>query len=451
MDSAGILESERDKFHFAARKNTGILWSQRGGRGPLPNVQVFDRVVLAVDVQGFSKQVGRMRDLIAGALDQMLTEAASAVGLDREQWDERPEGDGMVAVLPADVDLLRVVRKFVTELDLVLADHNESHAPAARIRLRVAMHAGSVTFGGKLGWGGDALIDLARLLDSQPLRRALDEAAGANLAQIISESLFGRVVVLELGGLRRSQFSKATVDIPAKGFRQDGYLYVPVGRAQPPPAEPPPAPPPRPVPPEPPWLLDLIQHVEPLAEDTLVVQVRPQPPQEAERPASPPPAEYGTSVKALLADLRAAMRAGDHVRADGLTTEVLLAAAGRGKEGWLRTRDAAAPLLPDVLLTDLDDIWASASQEAWGFAEQRKRLAGADRVKFSALLEELGWEAPGDVLPPRYAVFVARASRERPFFPTLRSPGREGDRDDSWREEWQMTAVAVHTRLQTWA
>jgi hypothetical protein len=91
------------------------------------------------------------------------------------------------------------------------------------------MNIDSVVPGGPLGHGGTALIDLNRLLDSQQVRMALHEAAGANLAQIISESLFQRAVVPEVGGMRQDQFRKVAVDIPAKGFRQDAYIYLPCG------------------------------------------------------------------------------------------------------------------------------------------------------------------------------------------------------------------------------
>jgi hypothetical protein len=141
------------------------------------------------------------------------------LGISRKHWERRAEGDGEFAVLPSDVDLLAVVRRFVNELHIRLADHNEDHTPEMQIRLRVAMHIDVMT-PGRLGWAGPAPIDLARLLDSVPVRAALTEAPQAHLAQIISESLYKKVVVSGLGGLRPRQFHQIQVDLPAKDFHQ---------------------------------------------------------------------------------------------------------------------------------------------------------------------------------------------------------------------------------------
>lgn len=160
----------------------------------------------------------------------MLDAAAARAGLDRGGWWRREDGDGEVAALPPGVDLLAAVRGFVTELDLQLTDHNEDHSADTRIRLRVAMHIDSLTEGA-LGFAGPALIVLSRLLDSAPVRTALDQHPEANLAQIISASLYERAVVPELGGLRPSQFNEVLVDLPAKNFRERAYVYVPQSAA----------------------------------------------------------------------------------------------------------------------------------------------------------------------------------------------------------------------------
>lgn len=219
----------------------------------MPNAQLFDRLVVGCDVQGFSARNVRQQRLIQAELDRMLTDAASAAGLDRGTWDHRGDGDGEVAVLPADVNLLAVVRRFVTELDRLLTDHNEDHAQEARIRLRIAMASGSVVPGGPMGHGGQALIDLARLLNAPPLRQALTDVPKANLAQVLSESLFQRAVPPELDGIRPDQFRHVIVNIPEKGFYQDAYIYVPGGWPEP-------APDPDPPVPDPPARASVVDH-----------------------------------------------------------------------------------------------------------------------------------------------------------------------------------------------
>lgn len=410
----------------------------------MPNFQLFDRVVVAVDVQGFSLRNVRRQLHIQDELDRMLTQAACLANLDRAGWDRRAEGDGEMAVLPGGVDLLMIVRRFVTELDQLLTDYNEDHGPETRIRLRIAMSVGSVIPGGTLGHGGTALIELARLLDSREVRKALEAVTEANLAQIISESLFESAVVPEIGGIRPGQFRKVTVDAPAKGFRQTAYIYLPGGWPQRRPARPPAVEPILPLPaPLPAWP----------APGTSTARQEPPPRAAENHEAEPAAATFGKGIEDLLADLRYALDDHEVARADRLTTRILLEAAQRGWEGSLRTSDAER--LPDSLFTELDAAWAAASKGAWGFAAQRRRLAGptgtgSGRVSFHPISLALGWRQSDDTPPPPYAAFFANGVSELPFFPTLRSPDREDGREAAWREEWRATVLAVHHRLQHW-
>ncbi|TDB87614.1 hypothetical protein E1264_14110 [Actinomadura sp. KC216] len=191
---------------------------------PFPSLT--DRFTIGVDVKSFSSRHVRHRLVIQEAVDEMLSSAAEAAGLDRDLWERQPGGDGEVAVLPVGIDLLAVVLTFVRTLDQLLTDHNGDHSEELQVRLRVAMHIGTIT-AGALGSGGDALVDLSRLLDSEPVRAALVAHREANLALIVSDEVYRKVVVTELGGLRPRQFTEVRVDIPAKGFSRTAYVHVP--------------------------------------------------------------------------------------------------------------------------------------------------------------------------------------------------------------------------------
>jgi hypothetical protein len=110
--------------------------------------------------------------------------------------------------------------------DTLLTDHNEDCGADMRIRLRLAMHIGTVT-SGSMGAGGEGLITVSRLLDSAPVREALVRVRDANLALILSESVFRKAVTAELGGLRPRNFQRVEVKIPAKKFEETAYLYLP--------------------------------------------------------------------------------------------------------------------------------------------------------------------------------------------------------------------------------
>lgn len=198
-----------------------------------------DRFVFGVDVQKYSARSTRLQLGLQSDLRNLLDEAADNVGLNRELWDRQPGGDGEVAVLPHRTDLVTMVRRFVLELDALLTDHNEDHGPEARMRLRLAMHIDPVS-PGEFGAAGPALVVLSRLLDSAPVREALVRQPEAGLALIISEPVYTKTVLSELGGLRPAQFSPVQVEV--KDFRQTAYVFVP-GGAPARPAEPGPPPP----------------------------------------------------------------------------------------------------------------------------------------------------------------------------------------------------------------
>jgi hypothetical protein len=395
-------------------------------------MSLVERFVVGIDIQRYSARVARRQFVLQQDLDRILGEAAEAAGVSRTRWTRMPAGDGEMAVLPADVDLLAVVRKFVAELDILLTDHNEDHAPETRIRLRVAMHSG-VLAPAALGYAGPALIVLQRLLDSTPVRTALRTAREANLAQIISRSVFESAVVPEVGGLRPKQFRKVQVDLPAKDFHEAAYLYVPNAAS------------PGPGPPDwAPWFLLPEPHTKPPEPPPApVVEPTPTP------PVPKPPPDLTPAVRELIGEIRESLLRKEIELADRLTTYALLESAGRRDKGWLRESDAHQ--IPHALLTEVDAAWQEHSDGAWGFHAQRQCLNGlglTGRREFRTLSVRVGWRVDEEEILPRYAEFVQRGDLAIPFYPTLRNPARE--EYATWHDEWLSTVVSVHVLLTTW-
>ncbi|QFZ16587.1 hypothetical protein [Saccharothrix syringae] len=388
-------------------------------------MSLVEHCVVGVDVEGFSARVARQQVLVQKELDRILDEASGAAGLPRARWERQPAGDGELAVLPAGVDLVALVSVFVAELERRLADHNEDHDAGTRIRLRVAMHTDVVT-PGAFGYGGPGLVVLSRLLDSDVLRRALRDSPGESTALVLSEPLYRRAVLPELGGLRPRQFGRVRISLPGKDFHEDAYLRLrPGARPEPPPAS------------TAGLLTDLVRSA-PAPPVRRVVEPVARP-----APAQPP---LAPGVRDLVAAVGAALAEGDLVTADRCTTLALLGQAGR--VGFLRRVDVAK--LGDGLLAELDDAWAGASGGRWGFRAQRARLAGVvlSGRPFLQISMALGWREAGDVVP-LYARFATRAGNgDTPFYPTLRNPDREAE--PLWRDEWTSTVVAAHARLRDW-
>lgn len=188
---------------------------------------LIDRCVVGVDVQSYSSLNTRRQRDAQRALPQLLADAAEAAGLDRTTWEPFHTGDGELAVLPADANLLAVVGKFVPSLHDLLRLRNEDHLPETKLRLRVAVHIDALTSSTPGHYAGPALVVLSRLLDSQAVREALAQAARAELALVLSAPVHDKVVASGLLTLQGQDFAQAEVDMPSKGFHQVAYVHVP--------------------------------------------------------------------------------------------------------------------------------------------------------------------------------------------------------------------------------
>jgi hypothetical protein len=187
---------------------------------------LLDRFVVGVDVQKYGSRNVRRQSDTQRELDRLLRKSAAAADLNRELWDKAPGGDGELAVLPPDIDLAKVVGRFVSALNEKLCVYNEDRVQEMKIRLRVAMHIDTLMLS-SLGYAGPALVVLSRLLDSRPVRDALIWATDAELALLVSEPVHRKVVESGLGGIQPKQFRAVQVELPAKDFSATAYLHVP--------------------------------------------------------------------------------------------------------------------------------------------------------------------------------------------------------------------------------
>lgn len=187
--------------------------------------QLSYRLLLAVDIQGYSRRDTREQLLAQRQLSDALDHAARGVGLDRAAWDKQVGGDGELATLPEGVDPAPVAGDFVILLDEALREVNQD-AGRFRLRVRLALHHGTLT-AGPFGPAGDAPIVVQRLLDAAPLRRLLSGDAGRDLAYVVSDSLFDDVVRTGFCALSPRDFQ--AVKVVAKGTTFRGHIHT--GRA----------------------------------------------------------------------------------------------------------------------------------------------------------------------------------------------------------------------------
>ncbi|PSL57796.1 hypothetical protein B0I31_1017 [Saccharothrix carnea] len=175
------------------------------------------RLVVAVDVEGYSKLDALDQSLVQSRLSDVLDVAARKAGLDRDLWYRQVRGDGELAVLPTDADAAWVVAHFTEQLTEALADLRRAGTP---LRMRVAMHCGPLT-AGAFGLVGDAPIVTCRLLDAKVVRDAL-ATADDDLVLVISQQLHDDVVRTRFHDLDPSRFRPTRFRVKKQVY--SGYL-----------------------------------------------------------------------------------------------------------------------------------------------------------------------------------------------------------------------------------
>ncbi|MGH3381806.1 MAG: hypothetical protein ACRDP6_44475 [Actinoallomurus sp.] len=179
---------------------------------------------MAVDIERFSAYDAREQLRARTELTRILSVAAQNTGLDQREWYEQVSGDGELVVLPEDVDIPTVVGDFTSALKSVVGEANRRVEAGRGLRLRIAMHHGTLT-PGPFGPAGDAPIVVSRLLDSRPLRRLLAENHDRDVALIVSHSLYQDVIRTGFCALEPEEFKPIRVN--AKGVQYLGFVQAP--------------------------------------------------------------------------------------------------------------------------------------------------------------------------------------------------------------------------------
>ncbi|HWO61449.1 MAG TPA: hypothetical protein VNO31_15575 [Umezawaea sp.] len=183
--------------------------------------QLVYRLVVAVDIENYSRLDTLDQSLIQNRLREVLDFAARHAGLARDRWFRQLRGDGELAVLPADVDVAWVIAEFTDQLVTALADLRRTDPTEPALRIRVAMHHGTVAMG-HFGVAGDTPVTTCRLLDSDNARNALTDETSADLVLVVSEQLYREVVASRFHGLAPDRFRPTLVTAKNKVYA--GYL-----------------------------------------------------------------------------------------------------------------------------------------------------------------------------------------------------------------------------------
>lgn len=157
------------------------------------------RTIVVVDIAESTHPVRTNDDrlVIRDAMYDALAAAFGRRDWQRCRWEDR--GDGVLILVPPEIPKARLVTGLPSRLEAALAGHNSAmeerggvRAAATQIGLRVAMHAGEVTFD-RHGVVGAAIDHTFRLVDAPPLKAALANSVDA-CALVVSDWFYGDVV-----------------------------------------------------------------------------------------------------------------------------------------------------------------------------------------------------------------------------------------------------------------
>lgn len=152
------------------------------------------RTIVVVDVEGFGDRHRTNADQIAvrAGLYQALRRAFTDAGVSWDSCDREDRGDGVFILVPAETPKAPFVDAVPDALVAALREHNTTRPAQARIRLRMALHAGEVTYD-EHGVTATAVNLAFRLLDASPVKAALAQSPGV-LVVATSEWFFDEVV-----------------------------------------------------------------------------------------------------------------------------------------------------------------------------------------------------------------------------------------------------------------
>ena len=181
------------------------------------------RMGFVLDVAGYGVRTVPARDGVQQRLRQLVVAALAECGLklDARVVDHQWSGDGINAILPADIDPTVVLAVLIRSLSAALNKDNAENSD--RIRLRMAAGVGLIERSAA-GFGGPVIVDINRLVDSAALRAALDGDPAADLAVAITDQAYALIIQPGYPGIPAAQFTR--VSVVAKEFSGTAWIWV---------------------------------------------------------------------------------------------------------------------------------------------------------------------------------------------------------------------------------
>lgn len=179
------------------------------------------RMGFVLDVAGYGARSAPLQNQVQRRLPPLVVNTLAKCGMNLDDVGHEWTGDGINAVMPADMDPAVVLPVLIRSLTVNLAADN-AHS-TDRIRLRMAIGVGLVEHN-RAGFGGPMIVEINRLVNSAPVRAALSAYPSADLAVAISDPVHATVIRPGYPGIPSAQFTR--VDVIAKEFAAPAWIWV---------------------------------------------------------------------------------------------------------------------------------------------------------------------------------------------------------------------------------
>jgi hypothetical protein len=182
------------------------------------------RSIVVVDVEGFSdeRRTNWHQVAVRDGLYRAMQEAFDQAGIPWSDCDHEDRGDGVFVLVPAEVPKELLVESLPPALVTALARHNGTHKAPEQIRLRMALHAGEISYD-EHGTTAAAVNLAFRLLDADTLKAAL--AGSPGVLAIIASSWFFHEVVRHNPACNAAAYRRVRVAV--KETTTIGWIHLP--------------------------------------------------------------------------------------------------------------------------------------------------------------------------------------------------------------------------------
>jgi hypothetical protein len=224
---AGSGRTRRTAVNHGQHHDSSAADSQHSNLGSAgnPRVTSLQCTVAGADVVGFGHHArdDYVRLYVRDAMYRIIEEAFADSGIALASHHYRDLGDGVFILVPPHVPAAMLVAPLFENLQVGLRQYNKTASDAARIRLRIALHAGQVYLD-QHGVTGPAIIHLFRLLDAPAFKRVFT-ATMADTAMLASGYLYDTVIRHGVGIIDPGSFTP--LNVASKETRTQAWLRLP--------------------------------------------------------------------------------------------------------------------------------------------------------------------------------------------------------------------------------